>query len=805
MGLGPEVPVLTGAARSAVSSAGDVDPPPVRVTLRPLRSEERVRLYVEYGCRVGEVRRLAEQKYGLAAPAKLLRQTKQRAYISCEDSERIKQDRTFYIKDIDWIQDPSAPIRPLVAKNPGAFVDPPKWQRAQPESEEDPSPTSKPDPQPSAAEAEALVPPAMGKELSYFRVVHTHVWVRVAPNVEARRLGLLQRDHLVSGRAIEGWLLLDGVSRRRMGESAAQEGPAWVLIDGRDFGYGVLLDPVAAVDAEAARRRELLEEAARKEAAAAGESIGMQARQQAVAGLAGVPEPPAFTAASWLLVPDEAVPQQRQVPAAFARKPAVSAKPPEPKEVAPKEVPKAPAAAPPSKPAPAAEPPQESDMAALLSRTSQRFEALGPEAREVLLELLSSGQARSEAREAVELLYSYERLKELRAAQEASVAVPKGEEHQSDSSTQATEGVFSRQLSKGSSAAGDAEGPPAKENGEPVSRPSLFESASAARRMGKAKVEDPLRLTQVYTVGWRYGDWYQDTDRFRQRAPFGMLRGVMDEDLLAYLMDRAPFNAVTGEAHAAMRKRYRIAKEKFEGKSEFLKADWHTVPKLPEVAEAFIPRHGARGPAIRAPDHVIAFTEAFRDVNVHAWHALAARLRGGMAPKGREELEGLGAMFADAIEQRRHFGAVEMQHFAGGAFEGKRHLDGCTSALHLAVSLSGKRFLHVQSALNKSAPLVQDEVFEMLPGDVYLSSPAVFHHKVAYPSCEFKEAMVSLHMRFLFEPHWYLKKFVNHQRDNDMREVAAAVADVLTNHRIRLPNLQEVMTAEAKLHTLGRL
>eukprot|EP00416_Gambierdiscus_australes_P017562 CAMPEP_0171080780 /NCGR_PEP_ID=MMETSP0766_2-20121228/16083_1 /TAXON_ID=439317 /ORGANISM="Gambierdiscus australes, Strain CAWD 149" /LENGTH=322 /DNA_ID=CAMNT_0011538051 /DNA_START=1 /DNA_END=969 /DNA_ORIENTATION=- len=315
----------------------------------------------------------------------------------------------------------------------------------------------------------------------------------------------------------------------------------------------------------------------------------------------------------------------------------------------------------------------------------------------------------------------------------------------------------------------------------------------------------PLRLRQVFTAGWRYGEWHQDSDKFRQRTPFAMLRGALQQDLLAYLLDRAPFNAVSEDAHMALRRKYRMAKEKFEGRAAFVKADWHTVPGLPEVTDVFIPRHGARGPALRAPDHITAFAAAFRAVNASVWEALAARLRSGLAPRGKEELEGLGGFFADALDKGQHFGVAELQHFWGEGFDGKMHVDGTTSTLHLAVSLSGKRRLHVRSALNKTAPECQHDVYEMLPGDVYLSSPATFQHQVSYPTCDFKNAMASLHMRFLFEPHWWLKKWVNHTRDMDMREVHSAVADVLRNHQIRLPTLVEVKEREASLRSWATL
>lgn len=779
----------------------------VRVTLRPLRSEERVRLTVEYGSKVGDLRHLVEQKFGVTPPAKLLRLTKQRTYVSCEDWERIKQDRVLHVKDVEWLQDPSAPTKSIVANNPEAFVDPPRRRRQAALEASEPSATANQLP----ADHEANANLQSVKEVSHFRVVHTHVWVRSAPNVEAKRLGLLQSGRVVSGKVVDGWLLLDGHSRKSMGETAAEAGPAWALIDGREMGYGVLLEKLDSGRMGQETRSILAQ--LRGPAV-----VGAEGRWKAAAALAGLddvePEQPLeappqrFTAASWLVVPDAGTSVQ-----VAALAPATRAK-------------------------------EEENMAleleAMERQVMPKFGALSEDAdaRTVLMELLSDERSRKQAREALELLHSYERLREIRATRAAigggaapatppmgpsragveagaAEALPPSPWPASSSSSSSSSALRGRQeaaaapAAPASSAASwlvvppgaapDSDASELAETSRGEEREQPLAADPHAQRLAAERARDPLRLFQVFTIGWRYGEWFQDTERFRQRAPFGMLRGAMQEDLLRYLMDRAPFNAVSEEAHVAMRKKYRLAKEKFEGKRDFLKADWHTVRSLPEVADVFVPRHGARGPALRAPNHIMAFAEAFREVNEKAWQALAGRLRSGLAPKGKEELEGLGNFFADALEQNRHFGAVELQHFAGTGFEGKKHIDGTTSALHLAVSLSGRRFLRVSSAPNKNALDCQDEVYEMMPGDVYLSSPAAFQHQVIYPSCDFDNAMVSLHMRFLFEPHWWLKKWVNHLRDNDMREVTAAVAETLLNQRLRLPTLGEVKLCEAKL------
>jgi len=323
--------------------------------------------------------------------------------------------------------------------------------------------------------------------------------------------------------------------------------------------------------------------------------------------------------------------------------------------------------------------------------------------------------------------------------------------------------------------------------------------AKAREKADAARKTWPLLLCNVFD-GVQYGDWFRETPfntLAKHRLPFIMFMGMLQQDLLNYLLDSEPFNA-TSFNMPSLWKRFGVKNADKQGEpQEFAKADWHTTPDLPRQAEVFVPRLGCRGTALRAPVRVAAFAEAFRNVNEPVWHAALEQLR-GLANGAREELQGLCDLFCDAIQRKKHFGAVEMQHYCGDGFSGRQHIDGVTSLLHLAISLGGERKLSFVSATSNTGADLQEEL-PMRSGDVYLSSPALFQHKVIYPQCQAHNSMISLHMRFLFEPCWWLKKYVNQVRDRETYDVAQAIVDALLSKPVRLPSCSEVEACESRL------
>mmetsp|Transcript_96580 Transcript_96580/g.216299 ORF Transcript_96580/g.216299 Transcript_96580/m.216299 type:complete len:604 (-) Transcript_96580:197-2008(-) len=316
---------------------------------------------------------------------------------------------------------------------------------------------------------------------------------------------------------------------------------------------------------------------------------------------------------------------------------------------------------------------------------------------------------------------------------------------------------------------------------------------------------DRFRLCSVYG-STQYGDWYREaafSSHSRHRLPFGLLRGKLDHDVVEYLLAEAPFTAPDFNMEWLKEKFGVQGSDKPGEPTTFIKGDWYTRPSLAPKQDIFVPRLGCRGPARRATRHVMAFAEAFREVNAIVWSGIIKDLKVlAAAPNCSEELQGVCDLFRIAMEDGRHFGAAEVQHYSGDGFEGRLHIDGVTSALHLAVTLGGERDLLMTSSTEVSGAEA-DDVFRMRQGDAYLTSPSLFQHKVTFPSCKPENAAVSLHMRFLFEPVWWMKKYVNQSRDKETNEVAKIIAAALNQSwPVRLPSIGEVLQHEKRLEAI---
>ena len=93
-----------------------------RVTLRPLRSEERAVLEVKIGTQISDLRCLIQQKFGVSPAAKILKFTKDRVYKECLGGEKVNRNRVFFLKGVEWLQDPGTSVKSqLLSRNPEAY------------------------------------------------------------------------------------------------------------------------------------------------------------------------------------------------------------------------------------------------------------------------------------------------------------------------------------------------------------------------------------------------------------------------------------------------------------------------------------------------------------------------------------------------------------------------------------------------------------------------------------------------------------------------------------------------------------
>ncbi|PRP89019.1 hypothetical protein PROFUN_02297 [Planoprotostelium fungivorum] len=124
------------------------------------------------------------------------------------------------------------------------------------------------------------------------------------------------------------------------------------------------------------------------------------------------------------------------------------------------------------------------------------------------------------------------------------------------------------------------------------------------------------------------------------------------------------------------------------------------------------------------------------------------------------------------------------------------HYDAINSLFHLAVSIHGKRDL---MSMIGDTPDPRDRsvnVDHLNSGDVYLSSPYLFMHAVAYPEQSWQQRTIAVQARFLFTPEMYEEVS---RMDLKVREkVAECVAEAIRDG-FHYPSLEEVKQTERLL------
>lgn len=229
-----------------------------------------------------------------------------------------------------------------------------------------------------------------------------------------------------------------------------------------------------------------------------------------------------------------------------------------------------------------------------------------------------------------------------------------------------------------------------------------------------------------------------------------------------------------------------------------LKADWHSVHDWGTTFDIFVPRRGAMAPCQMAPPRLLAFMEAFREVNCGCWQAITHGLRNLKAKRENDfDRQRLLGLLLESMDESGYFGAVEAQ--AGPALEKKKmnwHRDGATGLLHLSITLSGTRKVMFRATTQEMR-----EVY-MVEGSFYLSSPFLFNHGVQYYKAQDNIGpVITLMCRFGYldgkDAQW-----ANEILGPDMLEVteliAACLRDETDKGNLRLPTLQEVTDLEAR-------
>lgn len=297
----------------------------------------------------------------------------------------------------------------------------------------------------------------------------------------------------------------------------------------------------------------------------------------------------------------------------------------------------------------------------------------------------------------------------------------------------------------------------------------------------------------------------------------------------------------------------RWAKWGFEQEPDepLLKADWHSVEEWGASATIFVPRKATSVLVRRAPPRLVAFLEAFREVNWSCWREIVETLESSAAQareNGDDQRQKLLQQACRIFRGRGFFAAVEAQVWWGRKTTKTRsHKDGVTSLLHLAVTLGGVRSVRVggfqaptsvfpyphsyDTESFRRSKKYPNQSKELLPtpddllkennvwddsswrvddlksvdmdrGTVYLSSPFIFEHGVSYESCSKKNAVVALQCRFAFRKEEEAQS-VNMLRDSHMLAVASIIANRIRTEtdmeHLRMPTLAEVKRVERRI------
>mmetsp|Transcript_16291 Transcript_16291/g.46497 ORF Transcript_16291/g.46497 Transcript_16291/m.46497 type:complete len:892 (-) Transcript_16291:76-2751(-) len=340
-------------------------------------------------------------------------------------------------------------------------------------------------------------------------------------------------------------------------------------------------------------------------------------------------------------------------------------------------------------------------------------------------------------------------------------------------------------------------------------------------KYAKFRHQDPLHPVL-------YGAWAGE-----RRAPAAFLEAP-SFGLMAYLRDdpEGPFLGGVDDwpddsDQAASRWRQWGFQE--DAKEAILKADWHTLPQLGQIAELFVPRLAKLGMIRRAPTRYMALMQAFRAVNQGCFETLAASLRELSVvwfQKEGADISNLVQHVVACLKGQRHFGMMEVQVWWGeGSLTLPSHKDGATSLLHLGLTLGGSRTLRIgtfASADETSSTRAEEkdkdvwDTFQwshnrqlaaglkdakMMRGSAYISSPYVFEHGVRFERGSRNDPIISLQCRFAFEPD--VGKQLNAKRNDLMHDISSAIAGQLQRScergELRMPSILEVRQEEQKL------
>lgn len=256
---------------------------------------------------------------------------------------------------------------------------------------------------------------------------------------------------------------------------------------------------------------------------------------------------------------------------------------------------------------------------------------------------------------------------------------------------------------------------------------------------------------------------------FHAHGPVGLQRLRLSSDLLEFLFEDlapdVPTLLATGFQSC-------VDHPQLPG-HHYLEGYFHTLPMDLAVPSPNVRSGAADAAKPPAPQRLAAFGEALRRKNRRLLEELAEQCPAGSPLRA---VLGSDRVFGDLAVQIHWGDAVEDQDVAW-------HVDANNSALHMAVSLRGRRTLQMRlcDPFALETKVVQEP---QQPGDVYIGNPAAYEHGLTYAAATWEKRMVALQLRLLLTEA--------ELRDAHFLEGMALVARRVSTAPFELPSLEDV-------------
>jgi len=180
----------------------------------------------------------------------------------------------------------------------------------------------------------------------------------------------------------------------------------------------------------------------------------------------------------------------------------------------------------------------------------------------------------------------------------------------------------------------------------------------------------------------------------------------------------------------------------------------------------------------------------------------------GENEEDENDLENAADVIVRLINTDCLFGDLAIQFHYGTGVQNEHlgwHTDSTNSLLHMATAISGRRALHSHRAKKPLDEEPPEEIAEWQnPGDIYLSSPALFMHSVEYPeNPTWDKRIIAIQARFLFTyKDFNLIRSTRFRGGISWKMFVTLITLSLTEAQFKVPTLEQIKKMEIELKEL---